>query len=276
MRSRPQSIRVGLIGFGTIGLPFARAVRSGEAGRTELSAVLVRGRSLEQARAEVPQGCLVTTDPEAFFAAETDLVIECAGQEVVRNFGERVLVSDRDLMVLSAGALASDELRERLVAAAVAHSTRVLVPSGAIVCLDGIGAAAVGEVEEITHITRKPPEAWKGTSAEQVVDLDRLTEPYLLYEGTPRESARLYPSNVNVQTAVALAGVGLDRTRVQVMADPTVDKNTHELRIRGEVGSIHVLLQNVPSPGNPKTGIITAKAVIRAVRNLTAPLVVGI
>lgn len=274
MGKRP--LRVGLIGFGTIGVPFARAVRSGQAGRCTLTAVLVRGRSLEQAQAEVDPGCLVTSDPEPFFAAETDLVIECAGQEAVRTYGERVLASGRDLMVLSAGALAKDEMREHLVAVAEEHGSRILVPSGAIVCLDGIGAAAVGEVEEVTHVTRKPPRAWKGTPAEQVTDLDALTEPLVLFTGSPRQSAALYPANVNVQAAVALAGIGLDRTRVQVVADPTVTMNTHELRVRGAVGEIQVLLQNVPSPGNPKTGIITAHAVIKAVRNMTASLVVGV
>lgn len=268
-------LRVGIIGYGTIGRGLARGIAAGQAGAARLGALLVKPAAVSAA-CEVCQGaCTVTTDPEEFLRQPLDLVVEAAGQALVRQHAARVLGQGMDLMVCSVGALADDGLREELVRAAVAAGRRIFVPSGAIIGLDGVQAAALGRMEELIHVTRKPPAAWKGTRAEEQVDLDAITEPVLLYEGNPRESARLYPANVNVQTAVSLAGVGLDRTRVQVVADPTITQNVHEVIARGEFGEFRLILRNNPTE-NPKTGIITPLAVIKAVRNLTAPLVVGI
>lgn len=269
-------LQVGLVGFGTVGAAFSAAARSGAAGRCAVRGVLVRGASSEPARAAVDADCLVTTEMEPFLALGLDLIIEAAGQDAVRTCGVQALERGTSLMVTSVGALASDALRQELVAAAERSGARIFVPSGAIAGLDGIAAGAVGEVEEVVHITRKPPAAWKGTSAENQVDLDSLTEPTVIYEGSPRESAGLYPANVNVQTAVALAGIGLDKTRVLVVADPTIDRNVHEINVRGEFGELAITVRNIPSAGNAKTGRLTAMAVIKAVRNLTSPLVVGI
>ncbi len=268
-------LRVGLIGFGSIGSAVAGRLRLGEAGPCTLAAVLVRGHSLGTANRVRSGDCVVTANPDEFFGQSLDVVVEGAGQVALRQYGARALESGADLVVTSTGALSDDSFRGELIRLAGTHGRRVLVSSGAIAGLDGISAAAMGRVEEALHITRKPPVAWKGTIAEQQHDLDHLTVPVVLYEGSPRESAQLFPANVNVQTAVALAGVGLDRTRVKVVADPTVEHNVHEVLLRGEFGELRIELKNVPSPENPKTGRLTALAVIKTLRNLTAPLVVG-
>ena len=268
-------LRVGLISFGSIGSAVAERLRLGEADSCTLVAVLVRGRSLDVAKRNRSDDWIATTDPDVFFRQNLDVVVEAAGQRALCHYGARALESGGDLVVTSTGALSDDALRSELVRLARTHGRRVLVSSGAIAGLDGVSAAAMGHVEEVLHITRKPPAAWKGTVAEQQHDLDHLTGPIVLYEGSPRESAQLFPANVNVQTAVALAGVGLDRTRVQVWADPTVEHNIHEVLVRGEFGELRIELKNVPSPENPKTGRLTALAVIKTLRNLAAPLVVG-
>lgn len=272
----PNHLRIGLIGFGAIGAPVAQGILSGLAGSCSLTAVLVRGESLAAARAVLPDGCLLTTDLNEFLRQSPDLVVETAGHEALRICGQTILAAGADLMTVSAGVLADDELRLRLVATALAHGCRILVPSGAIVGLDGVSAAAVGTVCEVTHVTRKPPTAWHGTVAQGQVDLDHLTEPTVLLESTARESAAMYPTNVNVQAAVALAGIGLDRTRVRVVVDPSLDVNVHEVTVRGDFGEIQVIVRGVPTPGNAKTSRLTALAVIRAIRNATSPLVIGV
>ena len=267
-------MEIGLIGCGALGGGIARAVAAGAAGPgVVIGACLVR-RRLEAARAVLPPGCRLTTDPEAFFAHPGQLVVEAAGQEAVRDLGERVL-RHVDLMVTSVGALADDALRTRLEQAARRHGRRIWVPSGAIAGLDGIAAAAVGRLDRVEHVTRKPPLAWKGTQAEAAVDLDGLEQPLVLYEGSPRESARRFPANVNVQTAVGLAAGDLDATRVVVVADPTVQHNTHEIRVEGEFGRLTVRVENVPTD-NPKTGLLTIFAVVKALRRLQSPLFVGL
>jgi aspartate dehydrogenase len=244
-------------------------VAAGKAGPVEIAAVLVR----EPSRYQMVGGALLTSDPVEFLARAGALVVEAGGHEALRQYGERVLASGRDLMVVSAGAFADDALLQRLQAAARAAGRQIQIPSGAIAALDVISAGAVGGLDEVTNTPRKPPAAWIGTAGEaQARD---ATEPVLLYEGPARAGVKLFPQNVNVAAALALAGVGLDATRMRVYADPTVTHNTHEVRARGAFGQVSLTLQNVPSE-NPKTGRIVAMSVLKAVRQRVAPLVVGL
>ena len=270
-RSTQHSLRVGLVGYGAIGRPLAAAIAAGAAGSIELAAVLVRDPTRHGA---VPGGCLLTGDPDAFLRAPMELVVEAGGHDAVRQHGEAVLGAGRDLMVVSVGAFADEGLLGRLQAAARATGRQVLVPSGAMAGLDAIGAAAVGGLDEVSITTRKPPPAWIGTEGEaQAV---AASEPVLLYDGPARAGVPRFPQNVNVAAALALAGVGLDATTMRVYADPTVSRNTHEVHARGAFGELHLVLQNVPSPDNPKTGRIVAMSVLKALRNRAAPLVVGL
>jgi aspartate dehydrogenase len=269
------TLSVGLIGFGAIGRAVAQAVEQGAAGDAQVVAVLVRNAGrYREAAPDYPR--TITDNEGVFFGRQMDLVVECAGHEAVRRYAAASLRSGRDLLVLSVGAFAEESLLREVVEAAALSGRRVLIPSGAIGGLDAITSAAVGGLEEVTITTRKPPEAWKGTVAEQQTDLAALTEPVCLYSGSAREAAKLFPQNVNVQATLALAGIGLDQTRSQVYADPTVRHNTHEILARGDFGEIRITIGNVPSEGAPKTGRIVAMSVVKAIRNLTAPLVVGL
>lgn len=270
-----MSIRIGLIGFGTIGRAIARAVNDGEAGDARVVAALVRRpeRHREEARR---YAWTLTGTPEEFFAREMDLVVEGAGHEAVRQYAVETLRRGMDFLTISTGAFADDALLEEVREAARLSGRRVMIPSGAIGGLDAIAAGAVGGLEEVTIVTRKPPRAWKGTAGEEQVDLEVVTEPVRLYSGTAREAAKLYPQNVNVQAALALAGVGMDMTRSEVWADPGVQHNTHEIAARGHFGEIRITISNIPSQESPKTGRITAMSMVKAIRNLTSPFVVGL
>lgn len=268
-------LRLGLIGFGTIGGTVGRAVLEGKAGDARIETVLIRDLHKHVADSS-RYPWRFTDDPEVFLGEEGDLVVETAGHEGVRRYAVRSLLSGRDFLTVSAGAFADEALLAEVREAAIASGRRVLVPSGAIGGLDAIAAAAVAGLEEVTIVTRKPPRAWKGTAAEQILDLSKVAEPVLLFAGPARESARLYPQNVNVQAALGLAGVGLERTRAAVYADPTVRHNTHEIVARGYFGEIKVTISNLPSETSPKTGRIAALSVIKAIRDLTSPIVVGL
>jgi aspartate dehydrogenase len=265
------ALRVGIIGLGAIGRPLADAIAAGRAGPVAVSAALVRDPARHPG---LPGGGVLTADRATFLAQPMSLVVETAGHEAVRECGEAVLASGRDLMVVSVGAFADEALLARLQAAARAAGRQILIPSGAIAGLDTISAAAVGGLDEVSITTRKPPAAWRGTAGE--AQALAATEPALLYEGPARAGVALFPQNVNVAAALALAGVGLDATTMRVYADPTVTHNTHEVRARGAFGELQLVLQNVPSAENPKTGRVVAMSVLKAVRNRLAPLVVGL
>ena len=266
-------IRVGLIGYGTAGKGVAEAILAGQAGDSRLAAVLVRDASRY---ADIAlEGCKITDCEETFFASHPDVVVETAGHEAVIRYAEKSLRHGSDFMVVSVGAFCDQALYDRVVTSASHYGKRVLVPSAAIAGLDRIAAAAQGPLERVSLTTRKPVKAWRGTFAEEVVDLDTVTQPTVIFEGNARESSRVFPESVNVSAALSLAGVGFEATQVRVLVDPTIDKNVHEVSAQGLFGEVRIEVLNTPSPSNPKTGHIVAMSVARALKNLTSPLVIG-
>jgi aspartate dehydrogenase len=265
-------VRVGLIGFGTIGRAVARALCRGDVPDAGLAAVFVRSRARLRPEDDAHYGDVFYDDFDAFAAAELDWAVEAGGHEALRQWGPRALAAGIDLVALSAGALADAQFLDDLVAAARSAGRRVLVPSGGIGTLDLLSSAAVGPLDEVRLVTRKPPGALLPPEAAARVVAAGQAE--LLFDGMAREAAARFPENLNICAALALAGIGLDRTRVTVFADPTVERNTHLIKARGYFGDYELTLRNVPSE-NPKTGRIVALSVVKTLRNLTSPLVVG-
>jgi aspartate dehydrogenase len=124
----------------------------------------------------------------------------------------------------------------------------------------------------VTHRIIKPPAAWRGTAAEELVDLGALTTPNVFFSGTAREVAARFPANANVAVISALAGLGLDRTEVALVADPTVSRNCHQLTVRGDFGALNVLVENRPLAANPKSSELTALSVVRLIEGRTRTL----
>lgn len=269
-----QRLRVGIIGFGVIGRAVAEAIAAGRAGRAELVDVLVRSPEKVEPGLAERLGCRFTTDAADFIDSEKDLVVEAAGHDALRAYAEHLLRAGKDVMLVAVGALADPELNERVTRTAHEYGRRLYIPSGAIAGLDGIGAAALGDLRAVTHTVRKPPRGLLPPA--EAAAVERSGQPRELFRGPAREAALRFPENVNVVAAVSLAGLGFDRTLVRVVADPSVQRNTHEVTAEGDFGELRILMQNVPTEQNPKTGRITALSVIKALRNLTAPVVVGL
>jgi aspartate dehydrogenase len=265
-------LRVGVIGFGAIGRRLGQSIQAGEAGHCKLAAVLVRRPERVTSEVIEQTGCLLTADAAAFLATDLDLVVEVAGHDALKAHAEAILAGGADLLVISVGALADPDFEERLERAARRSGRRVHLASGAIAGLDAISAAAVGGLDSVTHSVRKPPGGL--LPPDEAVAVLASGQPRLLYEGPAREAALRFPENVNVAAAVSLAGIGLDRTVVRIVADPTVTRNTHEIDVRGYFGELHLVVQNIPSE-NPKTARLTALSLIRALRRFTDPIVVG-
>lgn len=264
-------VRLGLIGYGAIGTRVAEAVAAGKLEGLELTTALVR-----RPREAVTVRPDVTHDPDWFFRYNLDVVVEGAGHQAVRDHAIRALEGGADLYVTSVGAFTDASLLDRVVAAARANGKRVYLPSAGIGGLDMLASLAQGGLDEVTITVRKDPSAWKGTIAETLVDLDALTVPTVVFDGPVREGARLYPQNVNISAATALAGIGLDRTRVVIVADPTITTHICEIRARGALGSMSFVEDLVPSPENPKTGLLVGHAIVKTLRNMVSPLVLGV
>lgn len=261
-------MRVGIIGGGAIARLCLEHIRRGDLG--EARVVALAGRSLAsrgQALA-AEYGVPFVTGLGALIDAHPEVVVEAASHEAVREYGAPLLTRGIALVVLSAGALCDDALRESLESTARAHAGLLYVPSGGIGALDALKAAAVAGVDTVTIAVTKPPAAWKGIPyVEKLeVDLDALREACVLFDGTAREGVPHFPANVNIAAALSLAGIGFDRTRLKVVADPALRYNTHYIDVKGVTGQFSIKLENVPAPDNPKTAWLACYSALAALK----------
>jgi aspartate dehydrogenase len=271
LASRTEPIRVGIVGLGPIGRAVAEAVdRFGDGYvLTALSA-----RRAEPARTFA--GSLRRPAPVVTAAAVADLadvVVECAPAAVFPEIAEPAVAQGRCLVALSAGALLE---HWHLVERAGDTGAQILVPTGALLGLDAVQAAAAGDIESVRMTTRKPVRSLRGAPYlhERGIELDDVREPVRVFAGTAREAAVGFPANLNVAVALSLAGVGPDRTRLEIWADPALTRNTHRIDVVADSASFSMSIENVPSD-NPKTGRITALSVIALLRKRISPLQVG-
>jgi aspartate dehydrogenase len=267
-------IDVGLIGYGGVAHDTLAILQTGEAAKTvRVAGVLVQPGRVSAARERL--GAVPLVDSlEALLALRPRIIAEVAGQGAVTGFGETVLRSGVDFLVISIGALADAELLERLRAAAELGKARLILPAGAIGGVDAIAAMRLDGLRAVRYRSVKPPAAWRNSPAERLVDLDRLTQRTVLYEGTARRAALDFPQNANVAATVALAGLGFEATRVELVADPDAPGNIHEIEAEGATGSILIRMQGRPSANNPKTSALTALSVVRALLNEAASIVI--
>jgi len=265
---------VGLIGYGGIAQDVVAALRDADPPvDIEIVGLLARlGRS-GIARQKFPD-IDIFEEIEDLLTEGPDIIAEVASQQAVAEYGEQVLRNSIDFLVISVGALADAELYDRLETAAEFGNSRMLLPAGAIGGLDAIAAMRIGGLSSVRYRSRKPPAAWRGSPAERVVDLGNLAKPTLLYSGTAREAALLYPQNANVAAAVALAGLGFEQTQVELLADPEAPGNVHEIEVEGAAGKFSIKLEGRPSRSNPKTSALAALSVARALLNEEVAIVI--
>jgi aspartate dehydrogenase len=178
------------------------------------------------------------------------------------------------MIVASTSAFCDEPLLARLVDVAGQHGSRIFIPSGAIGAVDALASAAVLGLDEVTHQIVKPPVAWRGTPAEKLLDLESLRERAVFFSGSAREAASHYPQNANATVVTALAGVGLDKTRIEMVADPAVRINGHRITARGAFGRLEILLENNPLATNPKSSELTALSLVRLIEHQTHAIVI--
>ena len=269
-QNRPP-LRIAIAGLGAVGLAVARALDAGIPG-CQLVAVSARDREAAAARlaglkSPVPVVAIEALEPLA------DLVIECAPAALLPAIAEPFLRAGKTVMVLSAGALLR---QEQLIELAREEEGQIIVPTGALLGLDAVVAAAEGEITAVRMITRKPVRGLVGAPylVENNIAIEDIREPLRIFQGTPRDAAVGFPANLNVAVALSLAGIGPDRTTLEIWADPALTRNTHRIEVESDSAFLSMAIENIPSE-NPKTGRITALSVIACLRKLRAPLRVG-
>jgi aspartate dehydrogenase len=267
--------RIALLGLGAIGRSIANQLLQTAPPDLILAGLCTRASQLATATAEFGDATSVCASVADLLALSPDVVIEAAGHEAIAQYGAALLRAGVDVYVLSTGALADDRLLASLVHAAQAGGAKLVIPSGAFAGFDGIRSLNEAGIEEITYTSTKPPRAWSGTPAEQLCDLEHLRVSTTFFEGTARQAALRFPKNANLAAAVAIAGVGLDKTRVRLVADPNATVNIGSVLARGDAGDLEVTLSGAGFEANPKTSEITGMSVLAALRNDAAVLRFG-
>ncbi len=267
-----MTLKVGIGGFGTIGRQVAATIDAGIEGLV-LAAVSAR----DEARARARQADFRSPAPVVplgDLAACSDLVLECAPAAVFEEVALPAVERGRIFMPTSVGALLP---RMDLVERAKETGARIVVPTGALLGLDAVRAAAEGTIHRVTMVTRKPPGGLAGAPhlVENGIEVDGLTEAKCVFKGSARDGARGFPANVNVAAALSLAGIGPDRTELEIWADPAVDRNQHRIEVEAEAVRFTLEIAGVPSEENPRTGKIVAPSVIACLKSLTQTLRVG-
>lgn len=267
-----RCLRVAVGGLGAIGFKVAQALDQGLPG---LQLVAVSARDHDRAANRMADfQRVVPVLSLKDLAKEADVVIECAPARVFNQVAEPAIEAGRIFIPLSAGALLD---RMDLVERARKTGARIMVPTGGILGLDAVRAVACGAVDEVRIITRKPPMALAGAPyLEEVgIELDAVTKPLRVFDGNARDAARAFPANVNVAAALSLAGIGPQRTRVEIWADPGLNRNTHRIVVEAQAARLDMNVEGLPSPDNPRTGQLTPLSVLALLRRLTEPLCVG-
>lgn len=265
------NLRIGIAGLGAIGRTLARRLDEGipgcvleavcghDAGRTAAFLKTLGHMPRTATFDELPEHC--------------DIVIECAPSHLLGDIARPALRAGRQVVVLSVGALLDNP---DLTELARVHGGQILVPTGALIGLDAVTAAAEGKIRSVRMVSRKPPRGLLNAPflAENGIDLHNLSEPLKLYEGSARGAIKGFPANLNVAVALSLAGIGPDETHLEVWADPGVVRNTHHIEVASDAALFTMTMENIPSE-NPKTGRITAQSVLALLRKMSAPLRIG-
>ncbi|MEO7728666.1 MAG: aspartate dehydrogenase [Burkholderiales bacterium] len=270
-------MRVAIIGGGTIARLFLEHIKRGDLGEAEVVAIVGRPGGSRGKPLATEYGVAFVATLEELLQQKPDVVVEAASHEAVRTYCGALLDAGIAVIVLSGGALSDDKLRTGIEASAMKSGALFYVPSGGIGGLDALKGACIAGVDSVEIVVSKPPAAWQNIPFVGKLDIDLagLREPRVLFEGAAREGVPHFPANVNIAAVLSMAGIGFDRTRLKVVADPLIKHNTHQITIKGKTGNISIKLENVPAPENPKTAWLACYSALAALKLAKSPIRYG-
>lgn len=266
-------LKVGLVGCGVIGSELARTIDEGKIPDLKLVAICDKKRIKEERLARSLRKMPIITDIEGVIE-KADLIIEAASSDIAGELVEKVLNKNKDIMVMSTGGMIDylhlfTEVRKR--------KCHIYFPSGAIAGLDGIRAARESHIDSVTLETSKPPLALQEAPylLERGIDLRQIKERLVVFEGNCQEAVRAFPRNINVAASLSFAGIGMKKTKVRIIADPSLKRNVHHIIVKGDFGKLEISAENVPSPSNPRTSYLAVLSAIATLRGIADTVRVG-
>jgi aspartate dehydrogenase len=269
-------MKVAIIGCGFIGKTIADAIQEGT-----IDATLVTVFSLTKDKAEevgaICDDVVIADSLRDILDSNADLVIEAASIDALKQYAIDILESKKNLMAMSVGAFSDREFLQNVERAARENKVKVYLPSGAVGGLDALKSAATSELSDVSITTTKPPKSLRDNQylIEKGIDVDKIKQRQVLYEGNAQDAIEKFPQNVNVATTVGLCGLGPEKTHVTIVCDPEIDKNIHEIHAKGDFGEFRFKIENLPSPKNPKTSYLAALSAITTLKRITSHIEIG-
>ena len=255
------SVRMGIIGCGAIGTDVARAADEMD----DVEKIFLYDIEIAKAEklcGEIRKGEVRKVED---FLNEVDIIFEAASQGAVHEYAEKVIDAGKDLIIMSIGSLFDNGLRKRLMKKAREKKCKIYLPSGAVCGIDGVNAAKIGGINEVTLVTTKSPSALGE-------ELDRRS---IIFEGNAREAVKEFPRNINVAGCLSLAGIGFDKTKVKIVADPVIKYNSHRILAHGNFGRLRAEVENLPNPSNPSSSYLASLSAIATLRRALDPIQIG-
>ena len=266
-----MKVNIGIFGFGAIGEYIFNHISKNKNLNIVCKKILVRNMSKYNSL-NIKE---ITDNIEHFFSDKLDYVIECAGHQSVIDHGETVLKKGSNFLITSIGSLTNESLFNKLNELSKKHNKKIIIPSAGIGSLDILSAASHGVLKKVEMTVRKSSGSWYGTIAEKKFDLEKPNKNLLLFEGSVKEGAKLYPQNVNISAAVAFAGLGLEKTKLKIISDSSIKTHKISIKAKGDFGEYFFEEDVIPSNENEKTGKIVSLALIKTLKNLTTNFVIG-
>src|SRR5258708_26552256 len=262
--AKKKKLKIALSGYGASSKMLFDICRE-KTPAIDIVGVLVRPGRAKATQKQVGGKVAVVESLKALLKLKPDVVVEAASQQAVRDWGETILKKGIDFMVIATGAYGDPKLWKRHLAVAAKSGARLRLPSGAIAGLDGLLAMRHDSLSRVKYVSIKPPHAWSGTPAETDFDLPSIKEPTVIFRGTPADAGRLYPKNANLAVTVALCGAGLDKTEIELVADPTLPAGTNasRLEVTGDSGELKMERLGRGMAGKPQDGVVAAVSMAR-------------
>jgi len=199
------------------------------------------------------------------FLVDVDVVFEAASQKAVEEYAEMVVNSGKDLVVMSVGSLLDNKFKKKIEKIAKDKKCKIYLPSGAVCGIDGIMSASGDDINEVTLVTTKPPD-----SLGKKIEIRKI-----VFDGTARDAVRKFPMNINVAASLSLAGIGFDKTKVEIVADPVATRISHKILAHGKFGRLRAEVENMPNPKNAKSSYMASLSAIATLKRIIDPIQIG-
>jgi aspartate dehydrogenase len=199
------------------------------------------------------------------FLDDVDIVFEAASQRAVEQYAKKILEAGKDLIIMSIGSLYDENLKNDLEKIARINNCKIFIPSGAVCGIDGVLSASIDTIDEVTLVTTKPPSS-----------LDKkYNKRTVVFKGNAGEAVKKFPENINVAASLSIAGVGFEKTKVEIVADPVATRNSHKILAHGKFGRLRAEVENMPNPNNPKSSYMASLSAVATLKKIVNPIQIG-